>query len=283
MRKKVLGRGLEALISQEIREGAAETESIKELKTSSIDPNPDQPRKNFRKDELEKLAHSIAENGMLQPIVVRRKGKRYQVVVGERRLRASQIAGKESIPSLVRDINDEDSLKLALLENLQREDLNPLEEAGGYQALVRELGLSAREIGRIVGKSRSAVTNTMRLMKLPGKLKDMIASGELKEGHARALLSVKEEEEQIKRAEKIVKENLTVREVERSEKKAGRRTRGKKKTDPAILRVEEKLEIYLGTRARIKPGKKGGVLTIEYFSNEQLEGILERIGIDLPL
>ncbi|MDZ7860470.1 MAG: ParB/RepB/Spo0J family partition protein [Candidatus Krumholzibacteriota bacterium] len=283
MKKRVLGRGLEALISQEIREGAAETESVKELKTSSIDPNPDQPRKNFRKDELEKLASSIAENGMLQPIVVRRKGKRYQVVVGERRLRASEIAGKELIPCLVRDINDEDSLKLALLENLQREDLNPLEEAGGYQSLVRELGLSANEIGRIVGKSRSAVTNTMRLLKLPGKVKEMIASGELREGHARALLSVKEEEEQIKRAEKIVKENLSVRDVERSEKKQGRRTRGKKKTDPAILAIEEKLEVYLGTRTRIKPSKKGGVLAIEYFSNEQLEGILERIGIDLPL
>jgi len=281
MRKRVLGRGLEALISQDVREGAAETERVKELKISSIDPNPNQPRENFREDELEKLASSIRENGILQPIVVRRKEERYQLVVGERRLRASRLAGKETIPSLVRDINDKDSLKFALLENLQREDLNPLEEAKGYEALKRDLGFSAKEIGKVLGKSRSAVTNTMRLLKLPGRVKEMIIAGDLTEGHARAILSVKGEAAQIEWAKRVVKENLTVRDVERSENKQRKRMRGKRKVGPGIMALEEKLELYLGTRIRITPRKKGGVLAIEYFSDEQLEGVLEKIGINL--
>ena len=281
MRKSVLGRGLDALISQDVREGAAETEWVKELKISSIDPNPNQPRENFREDELEKLADSIRQNGILQPIVVRRKDERYQLVVGERRLRASRLAERETIPSLVRDVNDEDSLKFALLENLQREDLNPLEEAGGYEALKGGLGFSAKEIGKMLGKSRSAVTNTMRLLKLPGRVKEMIVAGDLTEGHARALLSVKGEAAQIEWAERVVKENLTVRDVEQTKKKPQKRIRGKRKADYGILALEEKLELYLGTRIRITPRKKGGVLAIEYFSDEQLEGVLEKIGIDL--
>ncbi len=281
MRKRVLGRGLEALIPLDVREGAAETERVKELKISSIEPNPDQPRENFRENELEELAGSIRENGILQPIVVRRKDGKYQLVVGERRLRASRLAGKDTIPALVRDINDEDSLKFALLENLQREDLNPLEEAGGYEALKRDFGFSTKEIGKMLGKSRSAVTNTIRLLKLPDRVKAMIVAGELTEGHARALLSVKGEAAQIECAVRVVKEKLTVRDVERSEKKRRKRIRGKRKTAPGIIALEEKLELYLGTRTTITPRKMGGVLAIEYFSDEQLEGILERIGIDL--
>lgn len=284
MRKKVLGRGLEALIPLDIREGIDEREKVVELSLSRIDPNPNQPRKRFKEEELRELAASIEESGVLQPVVVRRKDGRYELVVGERRLRASRMAGKETVPAIVRDINERDSLKFALLENLQREDLNPVEAAYGYLSLKEDLGLSVQDIGKSVGKSRSAVANTMRLLNLPKTVIDLIISGDLTEGHARAILAVEGEARQAELAQQIITQGLTVREIEAAPggKRSSRsRRRGKRKEDPAVRDLEERLEARLGTRVRINPRKKGGVLTIEYFSNEQLEGILERIGIDM--
>jgi len=282
MRKKVLGRGLEALIPLDIRENIAETERVIDLDPDSIDPNPNQPRKNFGEKELLELADSIGENGVLQPIVVRRSGKRYQLVVGERRLRASKMAGRNKIPAIVRDIGDSDSLKYALLENLQREDLNPVEEAMGYRALKEDLGLSVADIGKAVGKNRSSVANTLRILSLPEEITEMIIDGKLTEGHARAILGVESKEGRLALARRIISEGLTVRDAEREEggKKIKRR-RGRRKVDPVIRDLEERLEKRLGTRVKITPRKKGGVLSIDYFSNDQLEGILDKMGLNL--
>lgn len=285
MRKKVLGRGLEALISQDLRESVAETERIKELDVDSIDPNPNQPRGRFDEGQLRDLAASIRSHGVLQPVVVRRVGDRYQLVIGERRYRASRMAGRLTIPAIVRTVTDDDSLKYALMENLQREDLNPIEEAHGYRMLQERYGLSVKDIGEILGRDRSTVANTIRLLNLPTPVIELIEAGKLRAGHARAILSIEGEEAQIEWARRVAEEGITVREVEqRAAPQRGRkRRRGIRKIDPTIRALEERLEMHLGTRVRITPRRKGGVLTIDYYSNEELEGILQRIGVDTDL
>lgn len=285
VRKKVLGRGLEALISQDLRESVVETERIKELSIDLIDPNPNQPRSSFHEDQLRELAASIRSHGVLQPVVVRRDGERYQLVIGERRFRASRMAGKTTIPTIVRTVTDDQSLKYALMENLQREDLNPIEEARGYRTLKERYGLSDRGIGEILGRDRSTVANALRLLNLPEAVIVLIEAGTLKAGHARAILSIEGEAAQIEWARRVAEEGLTVREVEqRSGSRTGqKRRRGARKIDPTIHALEERLEMHLGTRVRITPRRRGGVLSIEYYSGDELEGILRRIGIDTNL
>ncbi len=278
----MLGRGLEALISQDLRETVSETERVKELDIDRIDPNPYQPRTDFDREHLKELATSIKRHGVLQPVVVRRVGDRYQLVIGERRLRAARIAGKATIPSIVRELEQSQSLKFALLENLQREDLNPIEEARGYSTLMNEFGLTAPEIAGLLGKNRSTITNTLRLLTLPDQVIELISSGKLTSGHARALLSLEGEKEQLRWAERVIAEGMTVREVEQTatRKKGVKRRRGLRKIDPQIKDIEEELEIHLGSRVRITPRRKGGVISIEYYSNEELERILEKIGVE---
>ena len=285
VKRKVLGRGLGALLSQDLRESVAETERIKELSIDLIDPNPNQPRGNFGEDQLRELAASIRSHGVLQPVIVRRDGDRYQLVIGERRFRASRMAGKSTVPAIVRSVTDDQSLKYALMENLQREDLNPIEEARGYRTLKERYGLSDREIGEILGRDRSTVANALRLLNLPGLVIDLIEEGKLKAGHARAILSIEGEAAQIEWARRVAEEGMTVREVEqRGGSRTGRRSRrGARRIDPAIQALEERLEMHLGTRVRITPRRKGGVLSIEYYSGDELEGILRRIGIDTNL
>ncbi|MCK4537448.1 MAG: ParB/RepB/Spo0J family partition protein [Candidatus Krumholzibacteria bacterium] len=285
MRKKVLGRGLEALISQDLKDSIAETERVREIALGEIDPNPHQPRDHFDDKHLGELAESIKRNGVLQPVVVRRAGDRYQLIVGERRLRASEIAEKTTIPAIVRNVDDNDALKLALLENLQREDLNPIEEARGYLALKQRTGLSSKEIASILGKNRSTVANTLRLLNLPTEVIGLIEAGRLRAGHARAILSVDGEKEQIAWARKVVEDGFTVRDIELAVKpeKKKRRRKSTKGRDPVLAEFEERLEAVLGTRVRILPRKKGGLITIEFFSDNDLESVLERIGIDLTL
>lgn len=285
VRKKVLGRGLEALLSQDLMESVSETERIVDLDIGRVDPNPNQPRGQFDREHLEELAASIKNHGVLQPVVVKRKGDRYQLVIGERRLRASKLAGKMSIPAIVREVSDNDSLKYALMENLQREDLNPIEEANGYNVLKEDFGISVREIADIIGKNRSTVANTLRLLKLPVEVRKLLGGGDLKPGHARVLLAIESEEEQISWARRIVEDGITVRETERGihTGKRPRRRRGKRRLDPQVRDLEEKLEMHLGTRIRITPRRKGGLLSIEYYSEEELEGILEKMGLDITL
>lgn len=282
MSKKVLGRGLEALISQDLRESVSETERVMELDTGRIDPNPHQPRGNFDAENLKELASSIKRHGVIQPIVVRRNGDRYQLIVGERRLRAAKMVQKTTVPAIVREVADGDSLKYALLENLQREDLNPIEEARGYSTLKYKFELSVKEIAEILGRDRSTVANTLRLLKLPNKIMALIEGGRLSAGHARAILSIEGEQAQVEWAERIVNEGITVREVEHvaSGKKGVRKRRTRRKLDPQIQALEERLELHFGTRVRLSPRRKGGVISIEYYSNEELEGILEKVGID---
>jgi len=280
MKRKVLGRGLEALITQDLRESVAETERVKELELDRIDPNPGQPRGGFDTEQLEELASSIKRHGVLQPVIVRREGERYQLVVGERRLRASKIAGKSTIPAIVRDVTDENSLKYALLENLQREDLNPIEEARGYNALKEEYGLTDKNIAEILGKDRSTISNTLRLLKLPDMVIGLLEKGKLRAGHARALLSIEGEKAQIEWARRVAEEGISVREVEETTRRGKRGKRRARRVDPQIRAIEDKLEMHLGTRVRLVPRRKGGILQVEYYSNEELERILELIGIE---
>lgn len=280
MRKKVLGRGLDALIPRDIKENVDASEKVIDLDLDEIDPNPHQPRQIFGENELNELAESIRENGMLQPIVVRRSGDRYELVAGERRLRASRLLELRKIPALIRDIRDEDSLKLALLENLQREDLNPIEKAAGLKALVEELGLSAAEIGKALGKGRSTIANSIRLLKLPEEVKEMINKGDLSEGHARAVLALEGDRERIEAARRVVEEKLTVRDLERTVRKKTPGSKKRRAVDPELRRIEDELGIHLGTRVKIVPGKKGGTIRIRYYSNEQFEGVMEKMGLE---
>jgi ParB family chromosome partitioning protein len=285
MTKKVLGRGLEALISQDLRESVAETERVKDLDVERIDPNPHQPRAAFDDAHLRELAESIKRHGVLQPVVVRRAGDRYELVLGERRLRAAKMCGKTAIPAIVRDVDDAESLKQALMENLQREDLNAIEEARGYELLRSEFSLSAKDIADMIGKDRSTVANSLRILGLPEAVKDLIVAGRLTAGHARALLSIEGAEAQIEWAKRIVSESLTVREIERTApgKPGKRRGRAGAKRDPELRAVEEALEMHLGSRVRVAKRGKGGQIAIEFYSIEDLERILERLGIKLPL
>jgi ParB family chromosome partitioning protein len=281
VKRKVLGRGLEALISQDLRESVAETERVKELDIDRIEANPHQPRGRFDEGQLKQLAASIEKHGILQPVVVRRHGDKYQLIMGERRLRAARIAGKRSVPAIVREAGDADSLKFALMENLQREDLNPIEEAKGYNELKEVFDLSIREIANLLGKDRSTVSNTMRLLALPESVQEMLAAGDLSAGHARALLAIEGEREQIAWAERVVSEGITVREIELTHRPKQRKTRrrGRRKSDPQVRATEDLLEKHLGTRVQVTPRRKGGVVSIEYYTNEDLERILERMGI----
>ena len=283
MRKKVLGRGLEALIPRDIKENVSASEKVINLKVDEIAPNPHQPRQVFGENELQELAESIRENGILQPIVVRRSGSGYELVAGERRLRASRILELKEIPALVRDIDDENTLKLALLENLQREDLNPLEKAAGFKALKEELGVSTAEIARSLGKGRSTIANTIRLLKLPEEIRTMINRGSLTEGHARAILAIEGDSEKVKAAKRVVSEKLTVRDLEKGSQSRGRKKSRRREVDPELRALEERLEIHLGTKVDIRPGKKGGVIRVRYYSNEQFEGVLENMGVDIPI
>lgn len=283
MKKEVLGRGLGALLSADLKESVSETERVKELDLGDIEANPHQPRENFNDEHLGELAESIRKHGVLQPVVVRRAGDGYQLVVGERRLRASKLAGRTTIPAIVRDIDDDDSLKFALLENLQREDLTPVEEARGYAALRDEFELSVKDVAGILGKDRSTVANTLRLLKLPLRVIEMLEQGMLTAGHARAILSVEGEAAQIEWAERAVSQGFTVREIEEAAPAKRAKKKKRRQADPQIAAVEERAELRFGTRVRITPRRRGGVITIDYYSTEELEAILEKMGVDTEM
>ena len=287
-----LGRGLDALYednSAAFPDEKAE-DGIKMVRVSAIEPNRGQPRKEFDSESLSELADSIREHGVLQPLLVRRMPgasldeESYQLVAGERRWRAARMAGLSEVPVVVREMSEAEVLEFALIENLQREDLNPLEEAGGYQELIDTFGLTQEEVARKVGRSRSAVANALRVLKLPQELHPYLRDGDLTAGHAKALLTVKERGKMLKLAEITIEQGLSVREVER---RAARLNEASEEADLVPIthdhfykEMQLAMQNELGRRVRINPkyGDNGGTLQINYFSKEDLQAIAQVLG-----
>ncbi|NLA07601.1 MAG: ParB/RepB/Spo0J family partition protein [Firmicutes bacterium] len=281
MAKRGLGRGLSALIPDiETITG----QEIRELPINEIQPNPFQPRKRFDESKLAELAESIRQHGIVQPLVVRQKGDTYELVVGQRRLQAARIIGLETVPVIVNAFEDIEMVQVALIENLQREDLNVIEEAEAYKRLIEEFGMTQEELARVLGKSRPAITNTIRLLNLSPEVQEIVSRGTISMGHARALLAVDDLRLQEKVCRYIVDKQLSVRETEevvrrvvatgRLEKAKARKNQMK---DPHIVSIEERLRRVLGTQVRVCPGKKKGKIEIEYYSDEDLERILSLV------
>ena len=283
MAKKIggLGKGLSAIFSENDTEDKNE---IVTLKISQIEPNRTQPRRSFDEEALQELAGSIADHGVLQPILVRPQiYGGYQIVAGERRYRASRMAGLTEIPAIVRELDDSQTMQLALIENLQRQDLSPMEEAQGYRTLMDSYGFSQEEVARTVGKSRSAVANTLRLLGLPEEIKPLLEEGRLSAGHARALLGLNDPKEIEAAAKKIVDESLSVRQAESLVKKLNSDAKKPEKEKPQKLsryaEVELALNQVLGTKVKIKDNKNdaGGELIIEFYDAPELYAIANKI------
>lgn len=297
-----LGRGLEALIARaptrstgsgessardEGRAGAAPEGPYRTVRLATVRPNPHQPRKEFREDELADLEASLRVSGLLQPITVRPapQGEGYELIAGERRFRAAQRLGWTEIPAVVRDVDDKLLLSLAMVENLQRADLNPIEEAEGYEQLIRDFGLTQQEVADIVGKDRSTVANTLRLLALPASVRRMVWDGALTVGHARALLGLGDAMQMADLARSVVAEGLSVREVEQRVRVAARRAKPARQAaagdtrSAEVRRLEERLRLRLGTDVRIvQAGKSAkGELRIPFYSVEDFERVLELI------
>ncbi|MDZ7344092.1 MAG: ParB/RepB/Spo0J family partition protein [candidate division KSB1 bacterium] len=276
---KRLGRGLQALIPDinAVEEGRAD--SIREVELSRIIPNPFQPRSDFDSQALEELKQSIAANGIITPITVRSYNSGYQLIAGERRLRAVQELGYTSIPAYILDIKDERQLlELALIENVQRENLNPIEEARGYQRLIEDCQLTQEIVAQKVGKDRVTIANALRLLKLPDSIQESLRKGELTAGHGRALLGLPDRARQIELWKKTLKSKLSVRQLERLVQQATRlKTSAKKKpvVPYAIREAEDKMRRIFGTQVRIHLKGKGGTIELEFYSENDLERLLE--------
>ncbi|NLN49630.1 MAG: ParB/RepB/Spo0J family partition protein [Clostridiales bacterium] len=269
---KALGKGLSALIPESIE---AKDSGIIELKITDIVANETQPRRTFGQDTLSELAESIKEHGVVQPIVVRKDGKGYEIVAGERRWRAARLAGIKTIPVVVKDYSKVQAMEIALIENLQREDLNPIEEANAYRTLMEEHKVSQDDIAKRIGKSRPKVANTLRLLNLNEEVRELLISGELSAGHGRALLAISNEARQLDIAKRIVKEGLNVRQTEKMSQKTVKKN--KKPKSPEIVEIEGKLRDILHTKVSLTHGRKKGKIEIEYYSNDDLERIINLI------
>ena len=282
MSKNRLGKGLGALIGNE--SNLAEGEHVLQVAIDVIKPNPYQPRKVFDEQAIEELAVSIKEHGIIQPIVVKKAVRGYILIAGERRLRAAKHLGLEHVPAIERQLNDRQMREIALIENLQREDLNPIEIAEAYDKLIRELNYTQEELAKKVGKSRPQIANFLRLIQLPEMIKEYVSRGTLSYGHARTLLAVSNKEYQLMLADKIIEEQLSVRQTEeivQNLANVSRETKIKKKSekrDLEIVSIEKHLEDILGTGVKIVTGKKRGKIEIDYFSAEDLERIIKVIG-----
>jgi len=283
--RKALGKGLSALLPSKAAAPPAQSSAPAHVAIRLIQPNPMQPRTIFQPERLEELAESIRANGIIQPLIVRRHGNEYQIVAGERRWRAAQLVGLADVPVVVQDVADPRMLELALIENIQREDLNPIETAHAYDRLHRELGLSQEEIGRRTGKDRTSIVNTMRLLKLPREVQGLLAVQRLSMGHAKAILGLPTAQQQIEVAEKAAAQGMSVRQVENlvqeltSERDGkAKRNKGAAKADPNVNAAVDELARVLGTRVRIvELSDQHGRIEIEYYSKEELERLYEQI------
>lgn len=272
---KGLGKGINALFPGE---SLATVETIENLHLKSIQPNPYQPRKIFDDEAIQELCDSIKEHGILQPIIVRKKGTLYEIVAGERRFRAAKLAGLDEIPAIVRDLTDEETMELAILENLQREDLTPIEEAEAYSKLMGNLKFTQEQLALRLGKSRSHIANHIRLLGLPEKVRDMVTDGRLSMGHGRTLLGLRKKTQIIPTADRVMKEGLNVRQLERLVQKLNEdvpRETPVEKKDLFLQERESHLRDYFGTSVKIKKTKDKGKIEIEFFSEEDLERILD--------
>jgi ParB family chromosome partitioning protein len=277
-----LGRGFDALIPTDVlAPGAATRTEVRELAIGSVKPNPHQPRTHFEPKDLESLAASIKEHGIMQPLIVTNTGDgTYELIAGERRLRAAGMAGLETVPAIVRTFDDQQKLELALIENLQRADLNPIETAAAYRKLMDEFNLTLDQIGKRIGQAVSTISNIVRLLNLPSAARDAVAQGKISEGHARAILAVGGETGQLELLKLITERNLTVRQAEelaRSMKQpAAERQKAIERISPTNDYTKG-LESYLGTKVRVQLTAKGGRLVIEYGNEDDLKRIYETI------
>ena len=280
IKKKGLGKGLGALLTDE--NSSIDSESISEIKIMDIEPNQGQPRKDFDEEKLNELADSIKTHGVLSPILVKEvENGYYQIIAGERRWRASKLAGLKTIPAIIKKNENLKVFELALIENLQREDLNPIEEALGYRKLMNEYGLTQDQVSEKMSKSRSSIANSLRLLNLPPQIIEMVEKGQISVGHAKVLLSVDNEETMIAFAMKISSDNLTVRELEDLIKKSNKTPKPKKEVDLnlklAFETIEKSVSSVLGTKVKIIDNNNKGKIQIEYYSSKDLERILKII------
>ncbi len=295
MAKKRVGRGLDSLISNKldarIEEGAEEVLAAGSgqvmLRLSDIEPNREQPRKVFEDKALEELADSIKVHGIIQPIVVRQNGTTYEIIAGERRWRAARLAGLTEVPVIVGNYTRQEAAEIALIENIQRQNLNAIEEAVAYQKLINEYSLKQEDVAERVSKNRSTITNSLRLLKLDDRVKQMVIDEQLSAGHARALLGVKNAEQQVKLAYEVISKELSVRDTEQLVKQPEKKVKKpvEKTPEPDFLeyeKLEEELGGVLGTKVTIKKGKdKKGRIEIEYYSQDELERLLAQLGVSL--
>jgi ParB family transcriptional regulator, chromosome partitioning protein len=276
---KGLGKGLNAFFSMEVEK----EETVKEISVLELRPNPYQPRKTFQKETIEELKNSILEHGILQPLIVRRSIKGYEIVVGERRFRAACEAKLETVPAVVRELSEQQMMELAVLENLQREDLSPIEEGAAYQTLMEKLGLTQEELAKRLGKSRPHLANHIRLLSLPAKIQSLISDGKMTMGHGRALLGLRQKDKIQAVADKTVKEGLNVRQLElliqELNQDVPREPKKKKPEKDIFIKDQETLlRERFGTTVSIKQSKNKGKIEIEFFSKDDLNRILEMIG-----
>lgn len=286
MATKRLGKGLEALIrsnSTDISEASAKSSGISSVLISKINTNPLQPRKEFKKELLDDLAASIKENGVISPITVREDGKKFTLIAGERRLRASQLIGLKDIPAYIIEVkNSSDMMQLALIENIQRENLNPMEESEAYYLLQDKFNFSQSDIAKSVGKSRSTITNSLRLLQLPNEIRASLKENKISAGHARAILAAGSSQAMLKLWKQILKDNLSVRSAEdlskKSKKSKQKKRTNKKSKSKYLISLENELISIFGTKVQLnsKSGKSGSI-SIEYFTNDDLDRILELI------
>ncbi len=278
-----LGKGLNAIIGADIVSEVIDRPRAIEISVDRLSPNPFQPRRSFTEEGLEQLAESIRHHGILQPIVVRPSGDGYQLIAGERRWRAAQIAGLQRIPAVVRELDDPSMVQVALIENLQREDLNPIEEASAYRRLMDEFNMTQEQLSSTIGRSRPAIANAVRLLNLPTEIQRAVEERKLSEGHARCLLAISDQGDQLKVAAEIIANGLNVRQAEElvkgTTRNVSRETIRKRASeeDPDAVRLTQRLGERLGTRVKLSGSVRKGKLEIEYYSVEDLDRILEII------
>jgi ParB family chromosome partitioning protein len=275
-----LGKGLDALFSNNIEEEEKikEGENIINLKIIDVEPNKNQPRITFDDEKIEELSNSIKEYGVIQPIIVTKQNDYYQIVAGERRWRASKRAGLTEIPAIVREYTEQKNKEIALIENIQREDLNPIEKARALKEIIEKYGMKQQELADKLGVSRSGIANTMRILNLDQRVIDLVLEGSLTEGHCRSLLSIEDKEKQYQAALYIIKTGDSVREVEKQMKiKKKNNSKDESRYEPIYREIEDSFRSFFGSKVKLNAGKRAGKIVIQYSSNEELSRILEKI------